>query len=512
MRKILRSISVTGFLAALLPVFTEAQSINISLDSWFRERGKAVSHLVYVAGDHSSCELALFAAPSKRALKRQSGGSVQLGTASASANSFLFEASNLRTYTLPRRSSPRRVFFQVQATCDQASGRSNIKRLKLKPVKRGGLRTIGGWLSDLQSKTTSRYLALAEAFDGIQFTQLTGLYNAGDGSGRIFVLEKQGQIWVIKNSSGSYTRTSFLNLSVSSNSEQGLLGLAFHPNFQSNGYVYIHYTAPGTGASRVSRFSVDPSNPDALLADSELIILEVAQPAQNHNGGEIAFGPDGYLYISLGDGGGSGDQFENSQNPGTLLGAILRIDVDQSGGGLNYGVPQSNPLQRNSKGFRKEIFAWGLRNVWRFSFDPVTGLIWAGDVGQNQIEEIDIIKKGKNYGWPIREGRECYNSRGCKRRGLTPPIYEYPRRDGSSVTGGYVFRGDSIPGLNGAYIYGDFIDGNIWALRKVRSRAVNSVIGKTDLLISSFGLDEAGDLYILDFGSGKIFKLTAPSA
>ncbi|MBI1926737.1 PQQ-dependent sugar dehydrogenase, partial [Candidatus Poribacteria bacterium] len=242
--------------------------------------------------------------------------------------------------------------------------------------------------------------------------------------------------------------------------------------------------------------------------NSELVVLEIAQPFSNHNGGQIAFGPDGYLYIGMGDGGSGGDPFGNGQNLKTLLGAILRIDVNTTVGNQNYGIPPSNPYVGNPGGFREEIYAYGLRNPWRFSFDPLTHWLWAADVGQNDYEEIDIIQSGENYGWNVMEGLHCFNPRfGCDTKGMELPIWEYDHRSGQSITGGFVYRGNNVPELRGAYIYADFVSGRLWSLRYDGINPVeNRELLRTNLSIASFGTDQEDELYICAF-DGKIYRL-----
>jgi glucose/arabinose dehydrogenase len=291
--------------------------------------------------------------------------------------------------------------------------------------------------------------------------------------------------------------------------EQGLLGLAFHPNFAENGFFYVDYTAGNPLHTVISRYSAPQGNSNQADKNSEQVLLEILQPYDNHNGGQLAFGPDGYLYIAMGDGGGAGDPQGNGQSLSTLLGKILRIDVNSTSGNLAYGIPNDNPFVGNSKGYQEEIYAYGLRNPWRFSFDPETGWLWAADVGQNRVEEVDIIEKGENYGWNIMEGNLCYSPpQNCNQIGLQLPTWTYGRDQGVSVTGGFVYRGSVMKGLTGWYIYGDFGSGRIWALQHDGVNApVNKELVKTDLNIASFGLDEENEQYVCDF-KGKIYKLS----
>lgn len=345
-------------------------------------------------------------------------------------------------------------------------------------------------------------LGLVNAFPQLSFSQPLDLQSPDDGTNRIFVAEKGGRIRVFTNEPTVNEDTVFLDLSanLSTVSEQGLLGLAFHPNYQSNGFFYVYYT-PTAGLSQVSRFTVSAN---AAIADaaSELVLLEIPQPATNHNGGQIAFGPDGYLYIALGDGGGGGDPFENGQDRSTLLGSILRIDVDSQENGLNYSIPKDNPFI-GEPNVREEIYAYGLRNPWRISFDTQTGELWTGDVGQNAIEEIDVVVSGGNYGWPIFEGTRCFSG-DCNDTGLIDPIFEYAQDNGDrSITGGFVYRGTTVPSLQGKYIYGDFVSGRIWALEL--DGTLNELVEASRLNIASFGTDTSQELYVCAF-DGSIYK------
>ncbi len=372
-----------------------------------------------------------------------------------------------------------------------------------------------------QSKKSTTTVQLENAFLNLTFNRPVDLQHAGDGSNRIFVVEQAGRILVFPNDRNTPSSKVFLDITSrvkSAGNEEGLLGLAFHANFKSNGYFFVDYTRsttiPGAASqTTISRFKVKDGNPDEADPNSETIILQITQPYTNHNGGQIVFGPDGYLYIAMGDGGSGGDPQNNSQNKSSHLGKILRINVDQSGGGKNYSIPSDNPFAGNTQGWKEEIWTYGMRNPWRFSYDKETNRWWCGDVGQNKFEEVDILERGKNYGWRIMEGKSCYNpSTGCDTTGLTFPIIDYGRSLGASITGGYIYRGLRVPELIGAYIYTDFVSGRIWALRYDGSTVTeNSEILSSGMNISSFGVDQNNELYICAF-NGKIWRFVATSS
>ncbi|MDH3252610.1 MAG: PQQ-dependent sugar dehydrogenase, partial [Ignavibacteria bacterium] len=298
---------------------------------------------------------------------------------------------------------------------------------------------------------------------------------------------------------------------VLSEGEQGLLGLAFHPQYIANGFFFVNYTKDNPRRTVISRFSVSVSNPDSADAESEVVFLEIDQPFPNHNGGGLLFDADGYLYIALGDGGSAGDPANNGQDRSSLLGKILRIDVDVPSAGRNYSIPPTNPYFQAASGFREEIYAYGFRNPWRISFDPATGRLWTGDVGQGAWEEIDVVESGGNYGWRIMEGNQCYNpSVNCNTNGLIPPVWEYghSNENGCSVTGGYVYRGNSVPGLTGAFVYGDYCTGRIWALRfDGQSPPLNSIIVEAGFSVSTFGIDSRNELYVCSYNNGRVFRI-----
>jgi glucose/arabinose dehydrogenase len=364
------------------------------------------------------------------------------------------------------------------------------------------------WYKPETSGQTQTEYGVDVAFPNLTFNQPVEICSAEDGTNRLFVVEQGGVIRVFENSENTSSSTVFLDISsqVLFGGEQGLLGLAFHPNYTENGYFYINYVTDNPHQTIIARYSAMTNDPNQANRNSELALFAIDQPFPNHKGGQLAFGEDGYLYIGLGDGGSAGDPFGNAQNRTSLLGKILRVDVDSPSGGLNYGIPADNPFAGNALGYREEIYAYGLRNPWRFSFDSTTGKLWVADVGQNQREEIDIVEKGKNYGWNIMEGSLPYS--GGDQTGLELPIWEYGHDEGNAVIGGFVYRGSTLTGLYGAYVYADYGSGKIWALQYNGAGApANTLLADTPLNIASFGLDEANELYFTAF-DGKIYKLS----
>ncbi len=338
--------------------------------------------------------------------------------------------------------------------------------------------------------------------------QPVGLEAPGDGTGRLFVVEQPGAIRII--SGGVPAASAFLDIraKVDSGGEKGLLGLAFHPGFPANRRFFIHYDrlAGGQMQSVIAEYQVSPADPGQADPALERILLTVDQPFGNHKGGQLAFGNDGFLYIGLGDGGSGGDPMGNGQSLGTLLGKVLRIDVDSTSPGKEYGIPPDNPFAGG--GGLAEIWAYGLRNPWRFSFDRPTGRLFCGDVGQDRFEEIDRIEKGGNFGWNVLEGAHCFQpSSGCDRTGKVLPIAEYGHQEGEAVIGGFVYRGAAIPALAGSYVFGDFTSGRIWRLEEdPPGTFTRSLLLSSGRSISSFGQDQAGEIYVVDL-SGSVLVL-----
>ena len=348
-------------------------------------------------------------------------------------------------------------------------------------------------------------------------TRLVGVASAGDGSGRLFLLEKEGRVRIVEG--GELLDEPFLDITgqvESSASERGLLGIAFHPDFVANGEFFVNYTtssdsvAPGYGGGDtiVSRFKVSPDDPNRADRASESVVIAYAQPYSNHNGGNLRFGPtDGCLYIGTGDGGSGGDPDNRAQDGGELLGKMLRIDVDVPGDAGGYAVPGDNPYVGDD-GLLDEIWAYGLRNPWRYTFDALTGDMYIADVGQSTIEEVDFqpadSSGGENYGWPIMEGSRCYRpATGCDETGLVLPVTEYDHSDGVSITGGEVYRGARFPRLVGTYMYADYGTRNVWGLNRAADGTWRSaLIGRLDFSPSSFGADESGEIYVVSDSGG----------
>ncbi len=328
------------------------------------------------------------------------------------------------------------------------------------------------------------------------------LTHAGDN--RLFIVERPGTFRIIQN--GELLPEPFLDISdrAKPGAERGLLSVAFHPNYAENGTFFVNYT-DSEGNTIISRFLVT-DNPNLADAASELKLLTIPQPFPNHNGGLVKFGPDGYLYVGMGDGGGAGDSLEHGQNGNTLLGAMLRVDVDGSNAEANYAIPADNPFVDSKS--RNEIWAIGVRNPWRFSFDRETGDLMMADVGQGEKEEINFqpaaSSGGENYGWNILEGSDCYNNDTCDDSGTVLPIYEYGHENGRcSITGGYIYRGQQFPSLTGNYFFGDYCSGEIWALTPANNNSWSAqYLIDTDLNIASFGEDVSGEIYVIDLKGG----------
>lgn len=346
---------------------------------------------------------------------------------------------------------------------------------------------------------------LERVVDG--FVQPLTITHAGDASERLFVVEQRGTVAVVRDGAvaGRYLD---LRERTRAQGERGLLGLAFHPDFAANGRLFVHYTDV-SGDTVLSELRADPPDADAVDPATERVLLSLEQPYGNHNGGQIAFGPDGYLYLSLGDGGSGGDPLNAGQDLTTWLGTILRLDVD---GAEPYEVPADNPFV-GVEGALPEIWAYGLRNAWRFSFDRATGDLWIADVGQNAVEEINRQPAdspgGENYGWRIMEGDACFDPpSGCDTSGLTMPVVTYTHASGlgRSITGGYVYRGADVPELVGAYVFGDYVSGRIFVAEGSGDDWSMRTLLEAGFRIAAFGEDEAGELFVADYQAGVLYR------
>lgn len=352
---------------------------------------------------------------------------------------------------------------------------------------------------------------VVNAYPKLTFSSPVEYTHANDGTNRVFVVEQEGKIRVFENDANTSSAGTYLDIrkKVAASGEMGLLGLAFHPDFKKNGFFYVNYTKNNPRETVVSRFKASSANAAQVDPASEVVLFRFAQPYSNHNGGKVLFGPDGFLYVSTGDGGSGGDPQNNGQNKSSWLGKILRVDVNSTEKG-QYGIPADNPFKGNAKGYREEIFAYGLRNPWRISFDD-EGRLWAGDVGQNSIEEVDIITKGGNYGWRVKEGNADYNAKdnAVNAADLVAPVWQYSHNNGDiSITGGVVYQGSAYPSLRGKYIVADYASGRLWALTPNGSKTatVQELMTRAGS-ISAFGEDQKKEIYLCDLGSGKILKL-----
>jgi glucose/arabinose dehydrogenase len=362
----------------------------------------------------------------------------------------------------------------------------------------------------------SAQYSLVDAYPNLpNFSNAIEIVKANDGTNRLFVVQQRGLIYVFEDSPTVSQRKLFLDLSSvvsQTGSETGLLGMALHPNYAQNRTFFLYYTTGSPLRSEVARFQTSTQNPDSAIFSSRQVILTEPQPFSNHNGGKIAFGPDGYLYISLGDGGSAGDPGNRAQNRNTILGKLLRIDVNTVQSPLNYAIPPTNPFV-GQPNVREEIFAWGLRNMWKFSFDE-QGRIWGADVGQNAWEEINIIESGGNYGWRKFEGNAVYNASDPTPPNAIFPIWVYGRSAGDvSITGGLVYRGSRIPALYGKYIYGDYVSRRIWALTyNFRTAATNEFLLQGSQSLSAFGEDFNNEILVVGYNydaSGRIWRLVS---
>lgn len=404
--------------------------------------------------------------------------------------------------------SKRMLFCKARCTCDGVVSDSAVKKILISSSPKKDASLPSRWIKELQLRLQNQY-ELVSAFPNISFSRPLDLQKAPSLTNRLFVVEQNGKIYSFVETASVATKELFLDISnkVATGGERGLLGLVFHPNYATNRTFFLHYINMA-GASVLARMRSTIGDLTVGDSASEEILLTIPKASSIHHGGQLAFGEDGLLYVSVGDGGPQKDPLNNGQRIDVLLGKMLRIDVDTTSGDLPYGIPASNPFVGKTDGSRAEIFALGFRNPWRFSFDSATGELIAGDVGNLDREEIDIVEKGKNYGWNKVEGSFCHvKKKSCKAPIFTAPLYEYPHTLGnSSVTGGHVYYGAALPHLFGKYTFADFSSGRIWALSRAATPALVAPLVHSDLLVSGFGISHADELLMLDYGTGHIFQ------
>lgn len=425
-----------------------------------------------------------------------------------------------KVWGIPRPGEkPIQIASGFESAADLCLSRDN-KSILIPDMKKGTLTALPTSIPGWEVDETPMPLKTEVAFPNLQWTGWKGetdkgklfplrplmLTHAGDGSNRVFVGIQQGTIHVFSNDQNAEKTKIFLNIEkkvfyADNENEQGLLGLAFHPKYKKNGELFVFYTLRSDKTTNVlSRFRVSTNDADAVDPASEEILLRIKRPFWNHDGGTICFGPDGFLYIALGDGGAANDPYGHGQNLTTLLGSVLRIDVDRKDDKKGYAVPKDNPFVGREDA-APEIWAYGLRNIWRMAFDRKTGKLWAGEVGQNLYEEINIIEKGGNYGWNLRESLHPFGGKGVDvRKDLIEPIWEYHHNVGKSITGGHVYRGKRVPELEGHYLYADYVSTKIWALKYDEGKkrvTANRPIPDPNQAVLSFGEDEMGEVYFL---------------
>ena len=396
----------------------------------------------------------------------------------------------------------------MYSICEPDEAMSQANEGKEKSVEQASLIPV----SFRETKPKALAMRAVNAYPKLTFDAPVEYTYAKDGTNRVFVVEQSGRIRVFDNSPNTTEAPTYLDIrkSVAYGGEMGLLGLAFHPKFKENGYFFVNYTKDNPRETVVSRFKATTAGAMQVDPKSEVVLFKFKQPYSNHNGGKVLFGPDGYLYVSTGDGGSGGDPQNNGQDRRSWLGKILRVDVNSTEKG-QYGIPEDNPFAKNKEGLREEIFAYGLRNPWRVSFDE-QGRLWAGDVGQDKIEEVDIITKGGNYGWRLREADQPFKAGEEQAPAkLIDPVWEYSHSNGDvSITGGLVYRGQQNPSLRGKYVYADYASGKVWCLTSNGGKAKdNQQVVERAGSISAFGEDQKNELYLCDLGEGKILKLVA---
>jgi glucose/arabinose dehydrogenase len=500
-------------LAILASPGAQAAAPSVSISKRISGDGRTFSLTLTPASSAAGCAYSLFGSANQADFDNGALGGTRISRFAAGQGATKRTASNLN---FVRRKNASRVlaYLRAQLICGGETSISEVFSVRMK-LSSSGFSSVGGWLKQVGTRMERSSIALRRAFPRLSFSSPVALVSSEDGTKRLFVVEQGGRIYSFRNSASVRTKTLFFDIHdrISTGGELGLLGLAFHPNFQSNGKFYVNYTDPRPSNSSelrtvIASFTVDAANPSVADSNSETQLLTINQPFTNHKGGGLAFGTDGYLYIGLGDGGDAGDPLGNGQDRTELLGKMLRIDVDHQENSLPYAIPDGNPFKGNVSGYREEIFAYGFRNPFRFSYDRRANRLWVGDVGQGEIEEVDVVTAGGNYGWNIMEGSQCYppNS-SCSTAGLELPVTEYNHSVGQSIIGGYVYQGKIVPNLKGLYVFGDFVSGKIFSLLYDGANALQRTLLSSGLSISAFGQDDAGEVFVVSYGDGKLYRI-----
>ncbi len=463
-------------------VFAESFRLSVQVkSSGIRISGKGISN---------SCTVDVFGSSSEQGVQRSSR--IKLAS--------VFPTKKAISINLPLAASTKKggsLFLRSVATCGKKQSNSQIVKLALTKSRNAEFNSSKELVIGLRQVSLRSLTKFVPSFENVNLVKPLDLQVA-KGDGRLFAVEQDGIIQAIDSNKQSSV---FLDISslVSKGGERGLLGLAFDPDFDQTKRFYVNYTDLN-GGTVISRFTVGSNGTTSLNAEEKILTFD--QPFANHNGGALAFGPDKLLYIASGDGGSGGDPNGYGQSRNTLLGKILRIDVSPA---TSYSIPSTNPYVGNTSSFKEEIYAYGLRNPWRMSFDGDT--LFAADVGQNSTEELNIIKNGGNYGWNIKEGSQCFKDPNCDSTGLIDPINEYGRDIGESITGGYVSRDLKSPNLVGVYLFADFMSGRVFALERLNRKWVRTELADTDFYISSFGRGNSKEIFFMTYLEGKIFKI-----
>lgn len=496
------AVGISLLLVGTLAAPASAQGSSVTLDTTID--GTSFLATITSTTTTEDCAVDLYGAPTTEALSVLPGSAKLIASTELIDGTIQIPARKLLPLRVKKAGNTASVFFRTRATCGGVTQDSNVTSILLLTSRRKGVPGAAGWLRHLNKQVVANSFKLVDATPGFNFDRPVDIQYPRDGTNRLFVVEQSGKIYLVKTGK-SATKTLFLDIGakIKLGGNLGLLSMAFHPKFSQNGQFFVHYSNAGDGNTVIARYSLKSGSKSVADTTSEKRILEIVQsPTADHVGGQITFGDDGFLYIALGDGGSGAMPVDTSRKLTNLYGKVLRIDVDSPSGGREYGIPSNNP-------FGDEIWAYGLRNPFKISFDRTTGRLWAGDVGQDGAEEVDIIESGKHYGWNTLEGTLCYSPpTGCDATGTEAPVTQYSHLVGLSITGGYVYRGSKIKPLQGFYLYGDFINGKLFGLSYGDGPKVVTLLANTEEFFSTFGLDRNNELYVAGYTTGKVFRFT----